>query len=157
MRASLWGQGDGAGIHGGRRRKGAERPLQRAHERAVAHKKQGKRAGAIAHRSKERQASSKVKKMRRRWSLATAVGRAALRGDRGRSSYGPGDENLQQPELDEPLVNPRRKKEGQRRLSFTGGEEFTTAAVGTRGGAPVELVLERVRWCAEKAKGWAGA
>jgi hypothetical protein len=71
--------------------------------------------------------------------LATAAGRAALRCDRGRGSYGPGDENLQQPELDEPLVNPRRKKEGRWRLSFTGGDEFTTAAARTRGGTPVEL------------------
>jgi hypothetical protein len=47
--------------------------------------------------------------------------------------------NLQQHVLDKPLVNPRREKEGRRRLSFTGGDEFTTAAVGTRGGAPVEL------------------
>jgi hypothetical protein len=85
------------------------------------HKRKGKRAGVIAHRSKERQASSKVKKMRRWWSLATAAGRAALRCVQGRGSYGPGDENLQQLELDEPLVNPRRKKEGRRRLSFTGG------------------------------------
>jgi hypothetical protein len=60
--------------------------------------------------------------------LATAVGRAALRCGRGRGSYSPGDENLQQPELDEPLVNPRRKKEGRRRLSFTGGDEDTAAA-----------------------------
>jgi hypothetical protein len=47
--------------------------------------------------------------------------------------------NLQQHVLDKPLVNPRRKKEGQQRLSFTGGDEITTAAAGTRGGAPVEL------------------
>jgi hypothetical protein len=49
----------------------------------------GYRAGVIAHRSKERQASSKVKEVRRRWSLATAAGRAALRCGRGRGSYGP--------------------------------------------------------------------
>jgi hypothetical protein len=60
--------------------------------------------------------------------LATVAGRAALRCDRGRGSYGPGDENLQEPELDEPLVNPRRKKEGWWRLSFTGGNEDTAAA-----------------------------
>jgi hypothetical protein len=95
--------------------------------------------------------------MRRRWSLATAAGRTALRCDRGRGSYGPGDENLQQPELDEPLVNPRKKKEGRQRLSFTGGDEFTTAAVGTRGGDAGELMLERVEWCAAGAKGSAGA
>jgi hypothetical protein len=80
-----------------------------------------------------------MKGMRRRWSLATAAGWAALRCGRGTAPTGPGDENLQQPELDEPLVNPRRKKEGRRRLSFTGSDEFTTAAAGTRGGAPVEL------------------
>jgi hypothetical protein len=85
--------------------------------------------------------------------LATAAGRAALRCDRGRGSYGPGDENLQQPELDEPLVNPRRKKEGRRRSSFTGGDEFTTAAAGTRGGDVGELMLEHVEWCAAGAKG----
>jgi hypothetical protein len=93
--------------------------------------------------------------MRRRWSLATAAGRAVFRRGRGATPTGPGDENLLQPELDEPLVNPRRKKEGRRRLSFTGGDEFTTAA-GTRGGDAGELVLERVRWCVEKAKGGAG-
>jgi hypothetical protein len=46
---------------------------------------------------------------------------------------GPGDENLQQHELDEPLANPRRRKEGQRSLSFTGGDEDTVAAKN-RGG-----------------------
>jgi hypothetical protein len=112
----------------------------------------GKRAGIIAHSSKEKRASSKVKKMRRRRSLATA----ALRCGRGVAPTGSGDENLQQSELDEPLVNPRRKKEGRRRLSFTGGDEITTAAAGTRGGNAGELVLERVRWCAEKAKGGTG-
>jgi hypothetical protein len=71
-------------------------------------------------------------------------------------STGSGDENLQQSELDEPLVNPRRKREGRRRLSFTGGDEFTTAAAGTRGDDAGDLVLERVRWCAERAKGGAG-
>jgi hypothetical protein len=80
------------------------------------------------------QVSLKVMEMRRRWSLATAAGRAALQCDRGRGSYGPGDENLQQPELDEPLVNPRRKKEGRRRLSFTGGDEDTAAAKNRDGG-----------------------
>jgi hypothetical protein len=72
------------------------------------------------------------------------------------SPAGLGDENLQQSELDEPLVNPRRKKEGRRRFSFTGGDEFTTVVAGTRGGDAGELVLERVSWCAEKAKGGAG-
>jgi hypothetical protein len=89
--------------------------------------------------------------------LATAAGRAALRRGRGAAPTGPGDENLQQPELDEPLVNPRRKKEGWRRLSFTGGDEFATSAAGTRGGNAGELMLERVEWCAAGAKGSAGA
>jgi hypothetical protein len=102
----------------------------------------GKRAGIIAHSSKEKRASSKVKKMRRRRSLATAAGRAALRCGRGAAPTGSGDENLQQSELDEPLVNPKRRKEGRRRLSFTGGDENTTAAAGTRGGDAAELVLE---------------
>jgi hypothetical protein len=97
--------------------------------------------------------SSKVKKMRQRRSLATAAGRAALRCGRGAAPTGSGDENLQQSELDEPLVNPKRRKEGWRRLSFTGGDEIRTAATGTRGGDAGELVIERVRWCAEKAKG----
>jgi hypothetical protein len=86
-----------------------------------------------------------------------AAGRAALRCDRGRGSYGSEDENLQQSELDEPLVNPRRKKEGRWRLSFTGGDEFTTAAAGTRGGDAGELMLGRMEWCATGAKGSAGA
>jgi hypothetical protein len=142
-------------LAGGRRRKGAERPLRRARERAVVHKRKGKRAGVIAHSSKEKWASSKVKKMRRRWSLATAADRAALRCGRGAAPTGSGDENLQQSELDEPLVNPKRRKEGRRRLSFTGGSVFTTAASGTRGGDAGDLVLERVRWCTERAKGGA--
>jgi hypothetical protein len=106
------------------------------------HKRKGKQAGFIAHSSKERRASSKVKKMRQRRSLATAAGRAALRCGRDEAPTGLGDENLQQSELDEPLVNPRRKKKGRRRLSFTGGNEFTTAAARTRGGDAGELVLE---------------
>jgi hypothetical protein len=105
-----------------------------------------------AHSSKEKRASSKVQKMRRRRSLATAAGRVALRCGRGAASTTSRDEKLQQFELDEPLVNPKRRKEGQWRLSFTGGDEITTAAAGTRGGDAGELVLERVRWCAEKAK-----
>jgi hypothetical protein len=87
--------------------------------------------------------------------LATAAGRASLRCGRGAAPTGSGDEDLQQSELDEPLVNPKRRKEGRRRLSFTGGE-FTTAAAGTRGGDAGESVLEQVSWCAGKAKGGAG-
>jgi hypothetical protein len=143
-------------LAGGRHRKGAERPLRRARECAAVHETKGKQAGFIAHRSKEKWASSKVKKMRRRRSLATTAGRAALRCGRGAAPTGFGDENLQQSKLDEPLVNPKRKREGRRRLSFTGGDECTTAAAGTRGDGAGELVLERVSWCAGKAKGGAG-
>jgi hypothetical protein len=142
MGTCSWGQGGRLCLAGGRHRKGAERPLRRARECAAVHKRKGKRAGFIAHSSKERRASSKVKKMQRRQSLATAAGRAALRCGRGAAPTGLGDENLQQSELDEPLVNPRRKKEGRRRLSFTGSDEFTTAVAGTRGGDAGELVLE---------------
>jgi hypothetical protein len=39
--------------------------------------------------------------------------------------------NLQQHVLDKPLVNSIRKKEGRRRSSFTGGDEFMTAAAET--------------------------
>jgi hypothetical protein len=156
MRTCSWGQGGRLCLAGGRHRKGAERPLRRARERAVVHKRKGNWAGVIAHSSKERRASSKVKKMRRRRSLATAAGRAALRCGRGAAPTGLRDENLHQFELDEPLLNPRRKKEGRWRLSFTGGDEITTAAAETRGCDAGELVLERVRWCAEKAKGGAG-
>jgi hypothetical protein len=106
------------------------------------HERKGKQDGFIAHRSKEKRASSKVKKMRRWRSLATAAGRAALRCGRGAAPTGSGDENLQQSELDEPLMNPKRRKEGRRRLSFTGGDGITTAAVETRGGDGGELVLE---------------
>jgi hypothetical protein len=88
--------------------------------------------------------------------LATAAGRAALRCGRGAAPTGFGDENLQPIELDEPLVNPKRRKEGQRRLSFTGGDECTTAAAGTRGSGAGELVLEQASGCAGKAKGGAG-
>jgi hypothetical protein len=100
--------------------------------------------------------SSKVKKMRRRRSLATAAGRAALRCGRGAAPTGSGDENLQPIELDEPLVNPKRRKEGRRRLSFTGGDDCMAATAGTRGGGARELGLEQASGCARKAKGGAG-
>jgi hypothetical protein len=135
---------------------GAERSLRQARECATVHERKGKRAGIIAHSSKDKRASSKVKKMRRRRSMATAAGRAALRCGRGAAPTGSGDENLQQSELDEPLVNPKRKREGRRRLSFTGGDECTAAAAGTRGGGAGELVLEQASWCPGKAKGGAG-
>jgi hypothetical protein len=66
--------------------------------------------------------------MRRQWSLATAADRAVLRRGRGATSTGPEDKNLQQPELDEPLAGQKRKKEGWRDQSFTGGVELTAAA-----------------------------
>jgi hypothetical protein len=82
--------------------------------------------------------------MRRRWSLATAAGRAALRCGRGAAPTGPGDENLQQPELDEPLANQKRKKEGRRDLSFTGGSN-DTAAARNRGDSKGEWGCARAR------------
>jgi hypothetical protein len=100
--------------------------------------------------------SLKVKKMRRRRCLATAAGRAVLRCGRGTAPTGSGDENLQPIELDEPLVNPRRRKERRRRLSFTGGDDCTAATAGTRGGSAGELGLEQASGCAGKAKGGAG-
>jgi hypothetical protein len=100
--------------------------------------------------------SSKVKKMRRRRSLATAAGRAALRCGRGAALTGSGDEDLQQSGLDEPLVNPKRRKEGRRRLSFTGSDDCTAATAGTRGGGTGELVLEQASGCAGKANGGTG-
>jgi hypothetical protein len=88
--------------------------------------------------------------------LATAAGRAALRCGRGAAPTGFGDKNLQPIELDEPLVNPKRKGEGRRRLSFTGGDDCTAATAGTRGGGAGELVLKQASGCAGKAKGGAG-
>jgi hypothetical protein len=100
--------------------------------------------------------SSKVKKMRRRQSLATAADRAALWCGRGTAPTGSGDEDLQQTRLDEPMVNPKRRKEGRRRLCFTGGDDCTAATAGTRGGGAGELVLKQASGCAGKAKGGAG-
>jgi hypothetical protein len=73
-----------------------------------------------------------------------------------RGSHGLWDEDLQQTRLDEPLVNPKRRKEGRRRLSFTGGDDCTAATAGTRGGGAGELVLKQASGCAGKAKGGAG-
>jgi hypothetical protein len=112
-------------------------------------------AGDIAHSSKVKRASSRVKKIQRRRSLATAAGRAALRCGRGAAPMGSGDENLQPIELDEPLVNPKRRKGKRRRWSFTGGDECTTATE-TRGGEAGELGLEQASRCVGKAKGGAG-
>jgi hypothetical protein len=119
------------------------------------HEEKGNWAGDIAHSSKVKRASSKVKKIQRRRSLATAAGQAALRRGRRAAPTGSGDENLQPIELDKPLVNPERKGEGRRRWSFTGGG-VCTAAAGTRGGGRGELGLEQVSGCAGKAKGGAG-
>jgi hypothetical protein len=104
--------------------------------------------GDIAHRAKERQVSSKVKGMRRRRSLATAVGRAALWCGRGAGPTGAGDENLRQYKLGEPLANPRRKKEGRQSLSFTSDGEDTAAAKNRGIGNGEWEVLERV--CLQK-------
>jgi hypothetical protein len=59
---------------------------------------------------------------------------------------GVGDENLQQHELDEPLANPRIKKEERRSQSFTRGDEFTAAA-RNRGGGVGE------NWCSSACTG----
>jgi hypothetical protein len=73
------------------------------------HEEKGKRAGINAHSSKVKRASSKVKRIQQRRGLATAAGRAALRRGRGAAPTGSEDGNLQPIELDEPLVNPKRK------------------------------------------------
>jgi hypothetical protein len=48
--------------------------------------------------------------------------------------------------LDEPLANPRIKKEVQRSQSFTGGDEFTAAARNRGGGAGKN-------WCSSVCSG----
>jgi hypothetical protein len=65
------------------------------------HKKKGKRAGVIAHRAKERQASSKAKGRRRCRSMATAAGQAAVRCGLGAAPKGVGDLNLWHGRLNE--------------------------------------------------------
>jgi hypothetical protein len=55
------GQGDGAGIHGGRRRKGAGRPRRRARGAAIACKEVKNERGDFAHHVKKRRASSRAK------------------------------------------------------------------------------------------------
>jgi hypothetical protein len=79
------------------------------------HEEKGKQAGINAHSSKVKRASSKVKRIQQRRGLATAAGRAALRRGRGAAPTDFEDGNLQPIELDEPLVNPKRKREGRRR------------------------------------------
>jgi hypothetical protein len=120
------------------------------------HEEKGKRAGINAHRSKVKRASSKVKRIQQRRGLATTVGRAALRRGRGAAPTGSEDGNLQPIELDELLVNPKRKREGRRRWYFTDGD-VCTAAAGTRGGGAGGIGLKCVCWCAAGAKGGAGA
>jgi hypothetical protein len=44
-------------------------------------------------------------------------------------------------------VNPKRRKEGRQKLSFTGGDDCTAATAGTRGGDAGELVLEQASEC----------
>jgi hypothetical protein len=55
-----------------------------------------------------------------------------------RGTTGSEDGNLQPIELDEPLVNPKRREGRWRRWSFTDGDACTAAA-GTRGGGAGEL------------------
>jgi hypothetical protein len=118
-------------------------------------RKEGKLGGEYCSQFKGEAANSRVKKIQRRRSLATAAGRAALRRGRGAAPTGSGDGNLQPIELDEPLVNPKRRKGRRRRWSITGGD-VCTAAAGLRGGGAGELGLEQASGCAGKAKGGAG-
>jgi hypothetical protein len=100
-------------------------------------------AGVNAHSSTVKRASSKTKRIQRRRGLATAAGRAALRCGRGAAPTGSEDANLQPNELDEPLVNPKRREGRRQRWSFTDGDACT-AASGTRGGGAGELGLDCV-------------
>jgi hypothetical protein len=143
-------------LTGGRHRKGAERPLRRARGHAAVHEEKGNWAGKVAHGSRVKQASSKTKRIQQRRGLATAAGRAALWRGRGAAPTGSEDGNLQPIELDEPLVNPKRREGRRRRWSFT-NDDVCTAAAGTRGGGAGEIGLNCVRWCAAGAKGGAGA
>jgi hypothetical protein len=65
MRANLRGQGSGAGIHGGRRRKGAGRPRRRARGAAKACKEGKTGGGNYAHHVKKHRASSRAKGRRK--------------------------------------------------------------------------------------------
>jgi hypothetical protein len=65
-------------------------------------------------------------------------------GDPRTAPGGLGVNNLRLDKLGEPLANQKRKKEGRRDLSFTGGSD-DTAAARNRGGSKGERgVLERV-------------
>jgi hypothetical protein len=73
------GSGGRSCLAGGRRRKGAERPLRRACERAVEHKEEEKGAGVIAHRDVQNQKRQRERKEKRRSGLASTAIPAALR------------------------------------------------------------------------------
>jgi hypothetical protein len=100
--------------------------------------RKGNWVGVNAHSSTVKRASSKTKRIQQRRGLATAAGRAALRRGRGAAPTGSEDANLQPIELDEPLVNPKRREGRRRRWSFTDGD-VCMAAAGTRGGGAGEL------------------
>jgi hypothetical protein len=108
------GSGGRSCLTGGRHRKGAARLLRRARGGAAVRERKENWAGVIAHSATVKQASSKTKRIQQRRGLATAAGRAALRRGRGAAPTGSEDANLQPNELDEPLVNPKRR-EGRRR------------------------------------------
>jgi hypothetical protein len=58
---------------------GAERPLRRAREHAVAHKRKGKQAGVIAHRGVQNLKQQRERKEKRRSGPASTAIPAALR------------------------------------------------------------------------------
>jgi hypothetical protein len=155
LRTCSWGLWGLSCLTGGWHRKGAERPLRRARGHAAVHEEEGNWAGKVAHSSRVKRASSKTKRIQQQRGLATVAGRAALRRGRGAEPTGSKDGNLQPIELDEPLVNPKRREGRRRRWSFTDGDACTAAA-GTRGGGAGELGLEQASRCVGKAKGGAG-
>jgi hypothetical protein len=57
-------QGRGSGIHGGRRRKGAEPLLRRARAGAAVHKREGKRWGGFAHHAEATGAGTQLARKR---------------------------------------------------------------------------------------------
>jgi hypothetical protein len=72
-----------------------------------------------------------MKRIQQRRGLATAAGRGA-------APTGSEDGKLPPIELDEPLVNPKRREGRRRRWPFTDGD-VCPAAAGTRGGGAGEL------------------
>jgi hypothetical protein len=64
----------------------------------------------------------------------------------GAAPTGAGDENLRHHKLDEPLANPRTKKEERQSQFFTGGKEITTTARNRGGGAGKN-------WCSSACSG----